>query len=536
MTPAELPQLSLRRYFDLVKRRRWQVVPISVLGLLVGGVIAFFIPRYYVANVTLFHQGGREKLAEDDPMRRIVATATVTIRLQARKVIEKLKWPEAVSLDAHDLEQFTKVVAGNISVFDVNAADRGRDFAQIYVGYRDRDGKRVAEFLNELVKTWVDTRIEDLRRPVEQDRKKAHEAVERWDGIQEQFRADRRELELRYQFEPGIDIAVQRSDFTSRQKARDVLLAELVVKQAQLAELNKDLEQKRALLAAMPERVAATAESLIEVAAKTDRGKVLLLEIQYLRIEAAGFKKGTVWKRIALRKLAAAEKQLQELVAPSTESTDGLLGNPLYAKLKDDIAKLEIVHAGLSKAVELLGVTVRTDTEQLAARSLGFIEYDRLQAEIEQAKGNYEKAIKERDDADSFLARLDRDAPVRPLGGPVAPPPRPTEPNILVIALLGCVLGLGAAIALILLLDLLQGSFKTMDDVERGLAVPVLGGVSHLETDVERTETSRTRTRALVVAFVFTALVATVTTIFYLDPTRLPPVVRDLMALVLGRD
>ena len=48
MTPVEqphLPQLSLQRYVDLVKRRRWQVLPVSLLGLLVGGIVAFFIPR-----------------------------------------------------------------------------------------------------------------------------------------------------------------------------------------------------------------------------------------------------------------------------------------------------------------------------------------------------------------------------------------------------------------------------------------------------------------------------------------------------------
>ena len=36
MTQVELPQLSLQRYVDLVKRRRWQLVPVSLLGLVIG--------------------------------------------------------------------------------------------------------------------------------------------------------------------------------------------------------------------------------------------------------------------------------------------------------------------------------------------------------------------------------------------------------------------------------------------------------------------------------------------------------------------
>ena len=52
---ADLPQLSLQRYFDLVKRRRWQLVPVSLLGLIIGGVVAFFIPRFFVAETLLSH-------------------------------------------------------------------------------------------------------------------------------------------------------------------------------------------------------------------------------------------------------------------------------------------------------------------------------------------------------------------------------------------------------------------------------------------------------------------------------------------------
>ena len=55
MTQIELPQLSLQRYVDLVRRRRWQVVPVSILGLIIGGLIAFFIPRMFVAETLLVH-------------------------------------------------------------------------------------------------------------------------------------------------------------------------------------------------------------------------------------------------------------------------------------------------------------------------------------------------------------------------------------------------------------------------------------------------------------------------------------------------
>ncbi|MBP8299614.1 MAG: hypothetical protein KA020_04560 [Planctomycetes bacterium] len=104
----------------------------------------------------------------------------------------------------------------------------------------------------------------------------------------------------------------------------------------------------------------------------------------------------------------------------------------------------------------------------------------------------------------------------------------------MVVALIGCVLGLGLAISLILLLDVMQGSFKTLDDVERGLAVPVLGGVSHLETVEERLHAVRSRRRVTLVSAAFVVLLSGVVILFYWDPTRLPSFVRDLLAMVLG--
>jgi hypothetical protein len=149
------------------------------------------------------------------------------------------------------------------------------------------------------------------------------------------------------------------------------------------------------------------------------------------------------------------------------------------------------------------------------------------------AKDRLDDANDELKKANEVLAKLTSELPVKQIGEALIPP-RPTEPNILIVALVGCVLGLGAAVGLILLLDFLQGTFKTVDDVERGLGVPVLGGVSHLETEEQHRHAVRGRRRASLIAAAALALVTIVVTIFYVDPTRLPPVVRDLLAMLLG--
>jgi ferric-dicitrate binding protein FerR (iron transport regulator) len=154
----------------------------------------------------------------------------------------------------------------------------------------------------------------------------------------------------------------------------------------------------------------------------------------------------------------------------------------------------------------------------------------RDQTEAEEQRDLARKRLQE---LDNLIGRLHNEQTIR-IVEPAREPPRPTEPNILVVALIGCVLGLALAVAMILLLDVLQGAFKSIEDVQDGLPVPVLGGISHLETESERQRAVRTRRRTTVTAAAVVCLCVALVLLFYADPTRLPPVVRDLLALLLG--
>jgi hypothetical protein len=113
-------------------------------------------------------------------------------------------------------------------------------------------------------------------------------------------------------------------------------------------------------------------------------------------------------------------------------------------------------------------------------------------------------------------------------------PPRPTEPSVALLAIMGCLLGLGAAIGLVFALDAVRFTFKTMEDLERSLPVPVLGGVSHIETHLERSTTRRGRITVSVVAASILFLIVAVVTIYYVAPARLPTFARELLDMVLG--
>jgi hypothetical protein len=210
-----------------------------------------------------------------------------------------------------------------------------------------------------------------------------------------------------------------------------------------------------------------------------------------------------------------------------------MVANPAYKILEADIKKEETEFAVLGFEVENLRKTFDDDKKRLDQLVEGFSKYeDRVRAQ-KVAEENRDRENKRMEDADNLIARLANQQTIR-IVEPAREPPRPTEPNIIIVALIGCVLGLALAVAMILLIDVLQGAFKTIEDVEDGVPVPVLGGTSHLETEDERQRALRMRRRTTVTAAAFVCVCVALVLLFYADPTRLPPVVRDLLAVLLG--
>ena len=534
MTQVEVPQLSLQRYFDLLKRRRWQVVPVSLLGLLLGGLVAFFIPRYYVADTTLQHQqvpGQPQSRNVDDPFRSIVDTARLTIPLAVGETMKKLNWPDAQIADLFERTQRERVVMERVVVSDTNQLARDRDWAQIRVTYRDRDGERSSTFLNALIETWIEKRLGELRAPAEEERRLANEVLNRTRASYDQLVTEKAALERQYDFDPGEDLVMLQLRLVRDEQKTP--RAELAAKQRERDVARALLQQSRDLLNNTVRRVAPEAESLLEKASKTPEGVMLIATLMYSRAALENLQPGTTEHASHKRAIAEAEKRLRLLVSDGQADADGLVPNPAYEKQLADVTGREQELLLLEAACTGLEAQVAAESVRQAYRIEGMVLYTKKVTALEETKKNLELANETLREADAVLGALSRRQTVQQVAR-ASPPPRPTEPNILIIALIGCALGLGVAIALILLLDVVKGTFKTIDEVERGLPVPVLGGTSYLETVAERKDTTRRRRRVSLTAAAFVTGCVAVVTIFYIDPTSLPPLVRDLLALLLG--
>lgn len=535
MTQLDLPQVSLTRYVDLLKRRRWQVIPISLLGLLIGGIVAFFIPRYYVANTSIAYQQPPGHVATNpkDPFGAIIDTAKLTLPLAIQETIEKLGWPEAATKDPHALSENCNAIEERLQIFEYGNS-RDREFALIRVAYKDRDGDRAANFCNTLVTTWIAQQLTDLKISVERERSAATEEQKQHGRAYDTFLRERRRVQETYSLQPGVELVVQRDQHMRLVAAAQELASKLEVQRTAAATLTATLVFKRDELSGLPVRIPADPLVMMAEIAKTDEGKVIIALIGIVTQRVEGFREGTPARAIEERRLEALTIKLTKMQPPGYEvDAEGLMLNPAREKLKAEIAELELELQQAKAAIGVLEARVARQGASLARQAEGYALYEKNETLLEAAKANVDIASTKVSAATVTLGKLTNQPTVRQEGKAFVPP-APTDPNLLVVALIGCVIGLFAATALILLFDMLQGSYKTIDDVERSLDVPVLGGVSHLETAAQRRTTVRARRRATVFAAAVLVLVSGVVLIYYYDPTRLPPFVRDMLAMVLG--
>ncbi|MBL8753647.1 MAG: hypothetical protein JNK15_10120, partial [Planctomycetes bacterium] len=344
---------------------------------------------------------------------------------------------------------------------------------------------------------------------------------------------DKARIERQHKIPPDLGPQVQMEQMRLREEARESrrkdLDGKLAARDALVAQVAMLTEQ----LAATPQRVPPDAAALADQAKANPQAEALGKQILLMRLGLSMWAEKSPARREKERQIAASELFLKELLSSGSSDPDGLMANQKHAALATELDKATAALVPLQAAVARLQAEMQAEDRQHDELVAAWKQLDGLRSKLATIEDDRKAAQAERRAQEEQLGRLDAKLPIRQVR-PAWPPPAPTEPNVVVVAMIGCVLGLAVAIALILLLDLLQGSFKTVDDVERGLGVPVLGGISHLVTEEEVRVAVRGRRRASLVAFGFVGLVVVVVTIYYVDPVRLPPAVRDVLSMLLG--
>jgi len=531
----ELPTISFTRYLDLLKRRTFQVVSLSLLGLMVGGVVALLIPRYYVARTIV--QFNRPILdpklgTPEDPMAQVIEGARVTVPALVEKALVTLGWPEMKMGTRQDRWEFTETARRNVGVFDLGPTNRGRTIATLQISYANTNGFRAKELANTLRDLWLREFFDNLSKDAHTDLQLIHKAIGEIEQDRNILATEIESYERQHQLNPDDwrdERVGQLGWFT---EARAKTAERLFLAEGDMSRLRADIGFNKSMMEVIEPTLAFTGADRFED--PTLRATWVELQQELLEITAL-----MRYVKPAHTSYAAAEVRLKairdELALLEQTVGDERLEkpNPEYVALMTRVRQLQ---AELRTATELrnnLGAHLGVQDKRLSRLPEVFAKYRQQVDKRARIEADLEALQVERRNKEAIIRRINTERPYEVLMEAYQPP-EPTVPNRTMVTLAGCLIGLGVAIGLILLLDFLRGTYKTVSDVEVGLALPVLGSLSHMETDTERHEVRTRRVRLTMVSAVLLTLLVCIVTIYYVRPTSLPEIVQQLLSLLLG--
>ena len=522
MTQLDIPTISFSHYLDLLKRRTWHVVLVSILGLVVGGAVALLIPRYYVASTVIQLNSPvlDPKVGNpEDPMSVAINAAYVTVRGGVSKAIDELGWPEAQGT-AENRRMYVTNVQERVQVVDLGPANKGRRIAQLQISYRDINGERAADLANKLRDLWESDFLGG------QD-EKARDEIK---GVADRLNAVRdlkQEASLAIQqFEEENNINPQDWVTMDARGLASLLTQQLQRLQTQILELEGNLLQtqgqltaRRAELDTTPPTEALTLPNRLNGPQREEYLAHLGDEVR-IRASLSGLRPGHPAFAGLTRRLETVQERLVELREIAEETPAERL-NPRFGVLKREIADLEVSRDVTTGQLRELNNTLAA--LQVRSNSLPAIynEYRSLREVLEERSAEADAFRAQMRQMETDRARLSSEAPMILRRASV--PARPTDPNPYLVALIGCAIGLAVAIGLVLVIDMLQMTFKSVTDVESGLGLPVLGTMSFMVTDEEISAARLRRIWMGVFAVAFLVLLLTVVTFYYVDASRLPP-------------
>ncbi len=519
-------QGQLQEFLDVLRRRKWQVALPAAMVLSLSVFFAVVVPKKFVVKTQVELRPVGVSISTKE-----ASNAPFQLRSLARirKVAQELQNREYLALPPDEQFDWLDDVQKKVRVTLASSSNQGSSFVNIE--YSDVQREWAADFLRALRRDW----IEDV---VERDRRKAQDELSR-------LREARAQLEREYSAEeerltelmringlsatqpvPGADATRTEDPVFERLRRNE---AELDAVKREAATVQVRVEYLRQSLEEMPRRLDRE-ETVISGTSNEAELEALDREIVAAQKLLSGIKPPhSDYKKTQarIRELETQREQLARIVTRN-ELQKTSVPNPALDPLRRRIDELE----GELKVAEArktrLQADIDTDRARVAELQDVYREVRerkertaRLSAELATAGGDYQAKLRE---VDLLLS---------PLANPfeitqeVALPSKPTEPNPFLIVTFGLIAGLGLGLGLVLFLEYSRNCFRTVADVTRVMAVPVLGSVASIVTRRERR--LRAVRRALVAAssLVFVGSVLFVTWAWAQDAKYLSQDLRD---------
>jgi polysaccharide chain length determinant protein (PEP-CTERM system associated) len=427
---------DIMRYVHLVLKRKGILVSIALVVMFAAIVAAYVMPKKYDARSTVFI----EQNVISDLVKGIAITPSMNMKIKAIKVTMLsrtmvLNVIKALDMDVHatSARDLDAMIAGLQRRIQVSLDERRGVFK---ISLEDVDPVRARDVVNTLTRLYIEENTSTKR-------KESFEAT--------QFLAEQIEV-----FKKRIDAAEQEID-KFKAEAGQVLFADEGAIRGELLDASSRLDQLNIRINALK-----TSKSLL--VSNTPLRQQLDSQQKALDAMRGRYTENHPKVRQLENAIAATKQQLQ---SSGTSELNAVYRTSEYQSIKVELASLENTKENLEEEIERNRDILRRIP---AVRS----ELAELQRKLHNETIIYEKLVSRygQSEVSKEMELQDKSMSFRVLD-PAVVPTQPSKPNRPLIILMGIAGGIGLGIGLIILLDLINPSIKTLDDLKE-YGVPVL--------------------------------------------------------------
>ncbi len=531
---------QIQEFLDILLRRKWQIIMPALIFLSLGIAAGVMVPKKYQVETQvelreLFLGDGQRQAAREHTL-GVAENAPQQLMSPKRikDVLENLKWPEYLTLDAVGQAEFNERTRKNLRVLVPRKGNKvGSSF--VTIEYKDVNNDRAQEFLKALRKAWIEQVVERERTRYDVEYQKLltsqHELDKEFD------KANRELTDLRTE----NDISpTQPTPGKNSVRLEDPMVLRFEANSKKQDQVILDLDSARESLRLAREQLAETHPEIPKT--RVTEGLTFEAQIEGMRTEQLnlerqldGIRPAHPRYQVITRQLNDIDTRIAELELSQTdeEISQEFEANPDYLELEAQIKAHERDVGRLMAERESLRKLLESNRRDLRSLREAYKREAEISSDVERIKISMRET-----DRELLQKRQRREVVYGPAGNPfqviqeVEPPSEPTDPNPYLIMVMGLVLGLGVGLGSAILREFSKSCFRSAEDLNRVLVMPVLGVIGPIVTRVERKRRLVRRVAVAGVSFASMAFILVITWAWANEPDLLGDGVNDAIETV----
>ncbi len=500
---TESTQVDVKKYLQIIFRRRYLFVAVSILILSVIFWGSFFMPKIYEAKSTVF--------IERNIIQKMVGSMIITPSLDERLRVLKYAMMSRAMLskviDALDLD----IEAENKSGIEAMVKDfqsntqitiRGNDLFK--VSYRGKKPKLVRDYVNTLISKYIE----------ENTSSKREEAFSANQFLSEQINYYKKKHEgaeealQKFRIEKGIYFSVDEKTMVERIKKYRQRAEETEIKIKELEAKKQNLEKTLSGERPLPKSLAGGEKKILKQRLAQLEHYLPLLLIKNTENHPEVIKTMAEIETIREQMVLLSQNQESNDDADTGSGVEINPDDPVYQQIKEALFLTDSEIDSMKAKVASLNFRANKIEEELKnipeeKKALTALErekntyvgiYSQLLSRVGQAEVSKQMEIQDKSTSFRIV-----DTAILPTA--------PVSPDRIKFALFGIVAGLAAGIGVVFLFEYFDTSIKEVDTLKSYLGLPVLAVIPKIVTDSDIKKKRRLDIKVYAISIVYLSII-----------------------------